>query len=575
MTDERPAPERHEPARGWPGAIAATAVYLGLALWITWPLAPHLGEKVAADLGDPLFVTWALVWVMRHLTRGVLGDLAALDQLWDTNIFYPESNTLAFSDHFVTQAVQALPVWWLTHNPILAFNVSVLATMVLTGAGVFLLTRAYTGGFSAPLLAGVVAAFNPYRLSLELAHLQILSIQWLPFSLLALHRFIESGSHRWLAAGGVFLVALNLSSGYYLLYCAPLVLVFVLADLAIQGRLRQASRWTSLAVTAVCVALVTAPFVVPYVSAQRRFQFVRPLAEVIGYSATFEIYAVHLLPWAGVPLTLAIIALAAAMVERRPKARAGTILIAVLLVLAFWLSLGPVVQPFGVPGPYWLLWKYVPGFDGLRAVSRYGAIVLIFLPLLAGIGASRVRQVPRVGQALVIGLTALFLWNIWPAAFPLNGVIPSVATLRTPPPAYLDPSPRLPRIYQAVEGLDRQAVLAELPFGDPWYEVRYMYFAALHERRLMNGYSGFFPPSYLARQRALTDPLQKPAAALEALTGATHVLVHEDAWLDDTGATVIAWLESAGAEIIAADDGAALLALKPLRRNADRAALAP
>lgn len=554
-------------ARGRPVAVAS-AVYLALAIWITWPLAPTITRQFAGDLGDPLFVAWVMTWVMRHLTSALTGDLAALDQLWNANIFYPEPTTLALSEHFVGQSVQMLPVWWLTHNPILTYNLAVLVTFVLTGLAVFLLTRAIAGGFLAPMLGGIVAAFNTYRLYWVLPHLHVLSIQWLPFALLAIHRFIASGSRGWLIAAGGFLVALNLSSAYYMLYTAPLFAVFVIADLWVQGRLRDRSRWLGLVVAAICVALVTAPFLLPYQAIQRRLALTRSIDEVIVQSATFEAYALYVLPWAGVPIALAIVALAAAATRRALAPRADTFLVAGLLVLAFWLSLGPVVQPFDVPGLYALLWHYVPGFSGLRVVSRYGAIVLVLLAVLAGIGASVVRRVPRLGRSLVVAASALFLWQIWPATIPLNGVLPS-KTLRTPPPAYLTPSTRLPSIYLAVQGLDPAAIVAELPFGDPWYDLRYMFFSATHQRRLMNGYSGFFPPSYVARQRVLADPLARPAAAIDALAGATHVIVHELAWQEaDTGLKMVAWLESAGAEIVATGNGAALLALSPVRRNA-------
>ena len=54
---------------------------------------------------------------------------------------------------------------------------------------------------------------------------------------------------------------------------------------------------------------------------------------------------------------------------------------------------------------------------------------------------------------------------------------------RDPAPAYLTPRNALPAIYQAVDSLRPAAILAELPFGDPWYDLRYMYFSALHRRR--------------------------------------------------------------------------------------------
>jgi hypothetical protein len=110
------------------------------------------------------------------------------------------------------------------------------------------------------------------------------------------------------------------------------------------------------------------------------------------------------------------------------------------------------------------------------------------------------------------------------------------------------------------------AILAEFPFGDSWYDLRYMYFSATHRRRLLNGYSGIFPPSFLARQRVLARPLLDPDAAAQALGGATHIVVHRHAWADNTGVLVGAWLEAFGARAIGEGDGAILYEL-PLREG--------
>jgi hypothetical protein len=88
----------------------------------------------------------------------------------------------------------------------------------------------------------------------------------------------------------------------------------------------------------------------------------------------------------------------------------------------------------------------------------------------------------------------------------------------------------------------------------------------VHKRRILNGYSGIFPPSFVARQRVLARPLLDPGASAQAIGGATHVVVHRQAWPDDTGARVCAWLEQVGATLIEEADGAALYEL-PVREN--------
>jgi hypothetical protein len=549
-------------------SLIAAALYVALTLALTWPLPLALGRSVAGDFGDPLLVMWAMAQVSAGLTRVLTGDLAAFAAMWDANIFYPVPRTLAYSEHFAGQALLTLPVWWATGNPILIYNLATLGSFVMTALATFWLTRAFTGGFVAPFAAGVFAAFNVYRLEIEISHLHVLTIQWFPLALLAMHRYIERGTWGWLAGLIVFLVLMNLSSGYYMLYAAPLVALFAVLDMAVHERLRDPGRWLGLAVAAPAVVLLTSPFILPYLEMQRQTGFERPLADVIAYSARLEQYAQYVLPWAQVPVALTLLAVVVAVRRRGPVSRPSTLIVTALLAIAFLLSLGPFIQPWGVRGPYWLLYTYVPGFTGLRVVNRYGALVLVLLAVGAGFGAAWIASRRRVGAPIVWAAVLLFAWQIWPARFPIDVPLPSPEL--APAPDYLRPSAELPEIYGAVQRLPSDAVLLELPFGDYWYDLRYMFFSALHGRRIANGYSGFFPPSYLARQRVLRQLLLDPEAAAAALAGVTHVTVHRRAWTDDTGTKIAGWLESLGGHVVAGSSDALLFEMGGTERNVAR-----
>ena len=52
-------------------------------------------------------------------------------------------------------------------------------------------------------------------------------------------------------------------------------------------------------------------------------------------------------------------------------------------------------------------------------------------------------------------------------------------------------------------------VLAELPLGQPDFDLRAMFYSTVHQRALLNGYSGFFPPHY---GRAGTGAVRRAAA---------------------------------------------------------------
>jgi hypothetical protein len=567
--------------------IAAIGVLLALTCAVTWPLAAHLTTSLPGDYGDPLFVTWVMGWVARQLTHA-LADPAALQTFWDANIFFPERGALAFSEHFVAQTVMVLPVYWTTGNLLLCYNVAFIATFVLTGLGTYLLARALTGSLLAAALAAFVVAFNEYRLTYEVAHLHVLSIHWLPFALLALWRYFETDRRRWLAAAAAALVALNLSSIYYMAYCAPFVAAFAIFAAATTGRWRQPRVWLELWAMAAAVALATVPFLLAYLEVQQRLAILRGPDELRAYSATLDHYRAAL-PGLAAPLMLGMLAVvlsllpasrtAAATGDERPATRdtrratrgASRGLVAFLLAmlgLAFWLSLGPVVQsggqPTGWPGIYGVLHENVPGFNGLRVPARFAMLWLVFLGLLAACGSALMVQRSRAGGRVATLIAGVALLWTTPFGVALNQPLPSDAL--APPPPYLTPGAQAPAIYRAVGALSPGAVLAEFPFGDPGYDLRYMYFSASHGRRLLNGYSGVFPPSSIARQTVLRQPLLDPPRAAAALSGATHIVVHRHGWKDNTGTLIGGWLEAVGATAIDEADGAVLYEL-PAREN--------
>jgi len=239
------------------------------------------------------------------------------------------------------------------------------------------------------------------------------------------------------------------------------------------------------------------------------------------------------------------------------------------LAAAFWLSLGPVITTKGVrvagDSLYWWFYQYVPGFDGLRVPARMGMLVMLFLAVLGGYGARAIERACRRSGAVLAAVSLIFLFEASPAPIELNGTW-SAGDLR-PPPALLVAPGGPPAIYQAVRALPSQAVLAEFPFGNEQYELRYMIWSAAHWRPLLNGYSGGFPRSYAVNRAGLGRVLDDPETAWRVLasSGATHAIVHEDIYQEGRGARVSAWLASRGAREVAASGGDRLFELPPPR----------
>jgi hypothetical protein len=339
-----------------PAPLLTFLTYSVISLVLTWPLAAGLGRDVPGDLGDSLLNMWILSWGAEHLPQLLTGGMSWA-QFWDANIFHPAPLGLALSEHLFGQVLQILPVYWLTGNIILCYNLLFISTFVLSAFGTYLLVHDLTGDRRAAFIAGLVYGFLPYRIA-SVPHVQVMSSQWMPFALYGLNRYITAtaslpGRSSWgytraeagaLALGTGALVLQNWSCGYYLLYFAPFAPLFVLHRMWALGTLGSLRTWIGLIAAAVGTLILTLPFLLPYTQAQQQFGFERPFGEVVQYSANVWSYvtasenlwlfgkALRYYPHGEgetflgfVPWLLAAVALIALMVRLKPDATSDSV----------------------------------------------------------------------------------------------------------------------------------------------------------------------------------------------------------------------------------------------------------
>jgi hypothetical protein len=118
------------------------------------------------------------------------------------------------------------------------------------------------------------------------------------------------------------------------------------------------------------------------------------------------------------------------------------------------------------------------------------------------------------------------------------------------PPADVFSRRNTPPVYQYLAQLPASSVVAEFPFGDKAWELRYLYAATQHRRTLLNGYSGWFPPAYVHRVAAFSQLPREPEVAWQALVEGqpTHVVLHRRSFAEPERAGIIAdWLVAHGA----------------------------
>jgi hypothetical protein len=236
------------------------------------------------------------------------------------------------------------------------------------------------------------------------------------------------------------------------------------------------------------------------------------------------------------------------------------------IAFAVVMSLGPAPRAGGLRLSglelYSLFFNYVPGFEGLRTPARFAMVAAALLAPLAGLALAPIARW-RAGTAVLalVGVTFLAETYAAPMAENLNWdtgpryAMPwgSVARLNEGPLA-----------YRHLLAMPDDTVVIELPFGDQAWDLRYVYYAGLHGKRILNGYSGYFPDGYRARAARLSNLWSDRDAAWNSLvtSGATHLLLHVNAYHAPEGRAVASWLENQGARAtVGFDDGDVLFVL--------------
>src|SRR5205814_6885319 len=122
---------------GWRELAAVLLIGAALTVALMYPIAFRIGHVGRVDNGDGQLSIWNVAWVARTL-------VVDPRHVFDANIFYPHSGTLAYSEANLGAGALAIPVYWATRNPYAAHNFVVLVAFLLTAIGMYYLVRHLT-----------------------------------------------------------------------------------------------------------------------------------------------------------------------------------------------------------------------------------------------------------------------------------------------------------------------------------------------------------------------------------------------------------------------------------------------
>jgi hypothetical protein len=384
---------------------------------MTYPLIFHLFDGLAGGFGtgDSLGNVSLINWVKRAIF-----DLH-VDFRYFNYMLYPYGVDILKETNFSIDYLLAVPLTVLG-GPVFAYNLFFLLELSLSAFAMYLFIKYLTGDMLIATYSGFVFGFCTYHFARGFAgHFNMFGTWWIPLMLLYLHRAIAEKKARYSAVSALFFVLATLTSGYYGVMCGAVILCIVLFYAAQAFRRVSASDLSKFIYglnihqfdfaikLIICFVAFSLPLTIylDYVGAPGNPYSIEYLAI---YSASPEDYLTpasihpiwqilgerpltHGLPWErDVYLGMSVVILAYLGVARsRDRMRWLYLFVA---AVSFLLSLGPYLWVgetlTSLPLPYKFLAEYVPLLARVRALNRFGLIVMLAVSSLAGFGLASI-----------------------------------------------------------------------------------------------------------------------------------------------------------------------------------------
>ncbi len=490
-------------------------LFLLLAVASTWPLARQIDDAIPTGRERvatvPLFNQWTVWWNADRAADGFAN-------YWNAPIFAPCEIAFALSETQPTSAVVA-PVVWTSKSRALPYNLYLLSILVANGWAGSVLVRGLTNNRSAGICGGAAFLLLPF-VHWQLGVLQLTQLSGILLTLHFLIRFLTNYRMKdaLLAGGATGLCYLSCNYyGYQLCLTLLFALPVLLAKRCSLTRLAAGG-----AIAVVLASVIILPVALTQLSASSHQNWDRRDETVTRLSAVQDDYfrAVWRGPLADsskqkarYPLSPGLACSALAVIGavvglRRKDTHRLTLFLLLFLFVAAQLSLGPRWELLG-QRPFENLAKWLPGLSAMRSPHRFAVLVQVSCVLLASLSFVRVNSGEAADGDVAVESVPELLPTRWQRV--LNwGLIALCCGV------FIESWPQQPGLYSMpeyeqqrpwIEWLQTETqpddVVANLPFprgrsvSDYEDTTVAMLWSTYHKRRLVNGYSGFFPKAFV------------------------------------------------------------------------------
>lgn len=529
--------------------ILISAVSIVLTAVFTWPFITKLTTYYSDNSEYSLqgFILW-------HNYRSLIsGSVLHPSEYVQTPQYYGYPSLL-FSENMVVPSLLFSAIYAGTKQLVLSVNLLTFFAFTFTFVSMYYVAFYMTGRALPSLVAASVFAFNSESFSQFPDTMQLLHRYFLPPLFLFMILYLMKPTAKRAVVFGLFYLLNFLSSVYFgVMSSVILALVFWVYLLYLLFRKRLILVWRCLTTLALA-GLVASPLLfvmAPYYAYFQKERVTRSISENVHYSARladwispdvhniwygkwierfneqrlpkeqrgFFGWTEHSLYLGFAPTLLALVGMYAAsswFAYRFPRRRK---LVAVVVFLWLGFSAMAVFGPYftgwnGNDGrvklPYYYLYYAFPPLQSIRVPTRFQFMLLIPFSLFAGIGARTLMGKMKGGAGIAMALFALVLLeNIH--AFRFTETSSALLYEKNPGVAFL-----------------RNAVVLHYPIFTPdvYEDLRYINWTVATQSKMLNGYSGYFPETYIDTMMDIKRADSDSIGPLLKNRGVRYLIIH-------------------------------------------------
>jgi len=380
-------------------------LYSIFSLLLTFPLILNFKNRIIGDGGD---VFQSLAEIIKNFGR--LKELGYLNGIWDT-ISNINLDPVTIHTYFM----------FLFGEP-LGYNLFWFFSFVASGFGVYLLTKyilsqlKLTGVQSqiSAFIAGFIYTFSPAHFAWS-GFRGAIHIEWIPFTVLYIMKFIKKPSLKYLLLSGLFFILLIKGEPhfavFFFIFLTPFLIFYLNANRKVVKNMLF-RRYTMLGIIIGISVLLW--YYIPLINISTSNEnYLNPgIEQTIRYSSDAlsiitppifsTVFSDFFKPlrdlFTGNPaensnyigFTAIALFIFALILYKRNKVK-EILFWSVSAIGFFILSLGPFLHFAGtiepkIPLPYLLIYKYVPFFENIRSVGRFWVIALLCFSIAIAFG---------------------------------------------------------------------------------------------------------------------------------------------------------------------------------------------